>query len=252
MSAPRLGFVVGGAQKAGTTALASYLAAHPGVALPRDKEAHVFDAPDFDEGWTPADIDARYAGHFDPGDAGRLHGDATPIYLLHPAFVRRIVAYNPAMKWIVLLRHPVERALSQYHMERARGDERWPFWAAMLFERWRLRGHGDDFAHGSPLRHHSYRLRGDYARQLAALHAHFPPAQVLVLRSGELAADPAATVARVLDFLGLPPMPAGAAYPRVFEGSYPRLSRGSLRWRLWCWMMRREIRAGLHLPPRAG
>ena len=35
MSAPRIGFLIGGVQKGGTTALAQYLAAHPGIALPR-------------------------------------------------------------------------------------------------------------------------------------------------------------------------------------------------------------------------
>ena len=46
---PRVRFLIGGVQKAGTTALASYLATHPGLRLPAGKEAHVFDAPDFDD-----------------------------------------------------------------------------------------------------------------------------------------------------------------------------------------------------------
>ena len=134
MTAPRVDFLIGGVQKAGTSALARYLAEHPEIALPRGKEAHVFDAPDFDEQWTPSDIDSRYADHFDSAPVDALYGDATPIYCFNPAFVRRIAAYNPAMRWILLLRHPVDRAISQYHMERARGDESWPFWPAMLLE----------------------------------------------------------------------------------------------------------------------
>ena len=45
---PRIAFLVGGVQKAGTSALAQYLRASPGLRLPADKEAHVFDGPDFD------------------------------------------------------------------------------------------------------------------------------------------------------------------------------------------------------------
>jgi hypothetical protein len=239
---PRVGFLVGGVQKGGTTALATYLAACPGLRLPLDKEAHVFDMPAFDERWTRAEIDARYAPAFADDATDALHGDATPIYMLHPRLVARVQRYNPAMRWIVLLRAPAERALSQYHMERARGSEAWPLWPALLLERWRLRGHGDDFSDGSPLRHHGYRLRGDYDRQLDALHAHFPREQVLVLRSEDLRRDPAATVARVCAFLGVPP-PTGVDYAPVFEGDYLRPTRGGVTERMLRWLFRRERRA---------
>lgn len=249
---PRVGFVIGGAQKAGTTALAHYLARHPQVALPAGKEAHVFDAPDFDERWGVAEVDARYAPHFAeepqpaaPGlEAGRLFGDATPIYMLHPAFVRRIHRYNPAMRWIVLLRDPVDRALSQYHMERARGDETLPWWLALLLERVRLAGHRDDFSPGSPLRHHAYRLRGDYAPQLAALRRAFPGKQLLVLRNEDLERRPEQVMARIHRFLGLCELAAGEAqaFPRLFEGGYARWAGSDWRRKVLraCW--RRECR----------
>lgn len=237
----RVRFLIGGAQKCGTSALASYLAEHPALALPADKEAHVFDAPDYDESWDAPAIDVRYAPHFAQAAAGAVCGDATPIYLLHPRLIERIACYNPSMRWIVLLRHPAERALSHYHMERARGAERWPLWPALLAEGWRLRGHRDDFSDGSPLRSFSYRTRGDYARQLDALYRHFPAGQVLVLKTAELEADPVATLARVFDFLDVGPPPAPPAARRVFAGDYPRIERDSLRWRLLCRLLRREI-----------
>jgi len=241
VSEPRVSFLIGGVQKGGTTALARYVGVHPHVALPRTKEAHVFDDPAFDDAWTSEDVDRIYAQHFDTDGAEVLVGDATPIYILHPALVARIARYNPAMKWVVILRHPLERALSQHSMEAGRGDETWPFWGAMLLERLRLRGHADDFAWGSPLRHHSYRLRGDYARQLDVLFRHFPREQVLVLRNERLADMPEATMRQVWGFLGLQ-VPAHADYPRVFEGDYQRLRRGGLRWRLYCRLFRRELR----------
>jgi len=241
-AAPRIRFVIGGVQKAGTTALASFLGTHPGVALPERKEAHVFDDPGFDEAWDAEAVDRRFAPHFPSGwGEGVLHGDATPIYLLHRRFVERIRTYNPAMRWIVLLRHPVERALSQYHMERGRGDEHLPLWLALLSEPWRLRGRLDDFAWDSPLRHHSYRLRGDYVAQLEVLHGAFPREQVLLLRNEELARDPATTLARVHRFLGLDPLPGTQEFPRVFEGSYPRWQRGGWRMRLLGRWWRREL-----------
>ena len=118
---PRITFVIGGVQKGGTTALAQYLAAHPGIRLPAGKEAHVFDAPGFDDAWDAATVDAQYAAHFPQHAADVLLGDATPFYLFHPDVVARIARYNPGMRWIILLRDPATRALSQFNMERERG-----------------------------------------------------------------------------------------------------------------------------------
>lgn len=240
MTPPRVAFLIGGVQKGGTTALASFLARHPALELPANKEAHVFDAAGFDDGWTPAQVDERYEGCFQQGH-GVLHGDATPIYLFHPMLVRRIAAYNPAMKWIVILRHPVERALSQYYMERSRGGETWPLLPALVFERWRLRGHESDFSPDSPLRRHSYRARGDYAQQLDVLLSHFPGRQVLLLRNEQLALHPAETLARACEFLGVAPLAAGPEYPRVFESNYPRPDRGGLYWTVLSCLFKRPM-----------
>ena len=240
---PLLRFVIGGVQKAGTSALARYLGDHPGLRLPRDKEAHVFDAPDFDDGATPAQLDARFALMFAAPQDGALHGDATPFYLFQPEIIARIARYNPAMRWIVLLRDPVERAISQHHMERQRGKEGWPLPLGLLLERGRLRRDAGNFARSSSLRRHSYRARGDYASQLDALFARFPRQQVLLLRSDELRATPAIVVARVCAFLGIAPPAQDVVYAPVFTGDYAPIPRGSLRWRLLRWWFRRELRA---------
>lgn len=219
-ASPLLQFMLGGVQKSGTTALARYLAAHPGIALPRDKEAHVFDAPDFDESWRPETIDERLRPLFDGTSLTPCCGDATPITCFHPRLIERTRRYNPRLRWVVLLRDPVERALSHYFMERARGAERWPLLTAMLAERWRLRGHEDDFSGDSPLRKWSYAARGRYVRQLDALYAAFPSEQILLLRSLDLHARPAETATRVLSFLGLPALPDSTVFARHFEGGY--------------------------------
>jgi hypothetical protein len=235
---PRIRFVIGGVQKAGTTALAQYLGRHPDLALPPQKEAHLFDDPEFDERSGPAAIDARYGHHFAGARPGALCGDATPIYLLHETLVSRVARYHPGMRWIVLLREPVARAISHYYMERGRGDERWPLFAAAAFEGRRLRGHEDDWAFASPLRHFSYRLRGDYRRQLATLRRHFPEDQILVLESEALAGDPTATLARITAFLGVAPFPGPVAAERVYVGSYRAPGPATQAWLRW--LLRRE------------
>lgn len=239
---PRIRFVIGGVQKGGTTAMAHCLNQHPVVRLPRQKEAHVFDAPDFDEAWSAAEVDARYAGHFDTDASDALHGDATPIYCLHERFVERIARYNPAMRWIILLRDPVARAISHYHMERGRGAERWPLLPALLLERWRLRGHLDDFSAASPLRTHSYRLRGDYARQRDTLRRHFPDDQILMLRSEDFLHRPEAVMARVYAHLSLDGPVRLPELTRVFAGDYVPPKPHGLTRRVATWLLRNERR----------
>ena len=241
---PRLSFVLGGVQKGGTTALASFIAQHPRIRLPRLKEAHVFDDPDFDETWGPLEIDGRYAGHFDEDQAGMdlVYGDATPIYCFHPRLVARIARYNPAMRWILILRHPVDRAVSQWRMETARGYEDWPLWRAALFERWRVVGHEDDFSPVSPLRRHAYLARGDYARQLDVLYARFPRRQVLLLRNEELAVAPAGVLSKVWEFLELPVPTHRPVTGRVFDGGRPPLHAAAPVRGLLALLLRRRMR----------
>ena len=120
----KVGFLIGGVQKGGTTALFRYLQDIPSLSLASVKEAHFFD-DETTVDWTAPDY-APYHALFDPFD-GRPRGEATPIYLYWPNCLERIARYNPAMKLVFLFRDPVERAWSQWKMEYARGWESEPF-----------------------------------------------------------------------------------------------------------------------------
>ncbi len=199
----QVSFLIAGAMRCGTTALASFLSRHPEIGMAPQKEVHFFDAPDFDEGADPEEIAARYQGHF-PRFSDRLHiGEATPIYLYLPAAIRRIARYNPRMKLIILLRDPVERALSHYQHSVVHGWERAPLPVALLMEPFRLAGQRGNLSLDSPLRRHSYIDRGFYARQLSVLDRYFPPDQVLVLSNRSLREEHALTLQRVYAFLGV-------------------------------------------------
>lgn len=196
---PPVSFIVAGVQKAGTTALFDYLSEEPGVSLSRVKEVHFFD--DEAQDWACPDY-AGYHARFPPAD-GRPRGEATPIYLYWPGSLERIAAYNPAIRLIVLLRDPVERAWSHWKMEFARGAEANPF-------AWCIRDGRRRLLEAEPWGHHrefSYVERGFYGEQLERLFGLLPREQVLVLRSEALNRGPAETLARVRRFLGLPPGP---------------------------------------------
>ncbi|MGV8942534.1 sulfotransferase [Thermomonas sp.] len=244
MNHPAVQFLIGGVQKGGTSALASYLQSHPDIRLPAVKEAHVFDDPRAGD-WSAERFEAEYHQHFAGmlGTHTAMVGDATPIYCFLPALIRRIALYNPAMRWIILLRDPIERAISHYYMERNRGQESLPLGLALLAERWRLRGREGDLSADSPLRRHSYCARGRYTRQLDALHAYFPADQILVIRSMDLLAQPAHSVNRVCTFLGVSAHTGGMRFEPVFPGHY-----GDRAQHPWVrWILRHRFRSELSL-----
>lgn len=194
MTHTRIDFIVVGAQKAGTTALHDFLSEDPAYAVSTTKEVHFFD--DETINWEAPDY-APYHAHFDwRGEA--IRGEATPIYLYWPRSLERIAVYNPAIKLIVMLRDPVERAWSHWRMETARGVETQPF-------SWCIREGRTRLFKAVPWgvdREFSYVERGFYGEQMARLLDFFPREQVLVLKADDLRTAPSAALARVGAFLG--------------------------------------------------
>src|SRR6266481_6208185 len=121
----KLDFLVAGAQKSGTTALNYYLKRHPRIALPVKKELHFFDNDELFAGGNVS-YEPLYE-MFRPARPGSIAGENTPIYLYWRPALPRIRDYNPAMKFIVILRNPIERAFSQWNMQRTRGIEPFDF-----------------------------------------------------------------------------------------------------------------------------
>ena len=201
----RVGFLVAGAQKAGTTALFDYLAELPGLELPAVKEAHFFDDEERVD-WRAPDYDLYHALF---RDTGRLWGEATPIYLYWPNALERIRVYNPAIKLILLFRDPIERAWSHWKMEYARGWETEPFAWCVRQGRARVDCPEVPGFH----RVFSYVERGFYGAQLARALTLFPREQMLLLRSEDLDNRPDETLARICRFVGAPP-PEGRVTPR--------------------------------------
>jgi hypothetical protein len=202
MTEPRVNFLVAGVQKGGTTALFSYLNEHPELNMAPEKEVHFFD-DETGVNWSAPDYDAfhRRFSWSKPGPAG----EATPIYIYWPESLKRIRAYNPAMKLILLFRDPAERAYSQWRMETARGAETRPFSWCVRQGRERVRDNFD------PPGHHrvfSYVERGFYGRQLEQCLRLFPSEQLLLLRSDDLRRDPSSVLGRVCDFLQVRHLPS--------------------------------------------
>ena len=239
-SRPLVDFMIIGAQKCGTSALHRFLSQHPEIGMASRKEVHLFDAPEYSRDWTPEQMDERYRPFFAHCTAARIRGEATPIYLFFPEIARELRRYNPGLLLIVLLRDPVERAISHYYMEKGRDAERRPLWQALLLEPFRLRGCRDPRAHRSEIRVGSYRARGLYSRQLRNLYRCFDRDRVLLVRSRDLLERHDAVLRQVFAFLGV------SEEVRIAPGRFHEGRRGGHRHRLVSWLLRLS-----YLPERA-
>ncbi|NJL02683.1 MAG: sulfotransferase [Spirulinaceae cyanobacterium RM2_2_10] len=138
-------FLLIGAPKAGTTALHEYLKQHPEIYMSPVKEPNFFafegKQPDFcgprdERAWTNqgsivnrSDYEALFA---DAGDA-IARGESSTLYLYVPETPQRIHYYTPDIKLIAILRHPVDRAFSNYlHLRRDGREWLEDFEAALL------------------------------------------------------------------------------------------------------------------------
>jgi hypothetical protein len=194
-------FVILGAQKAGTTSLAAWLSRHHACWIAPEKEVHYFDLG-------LAKGEPWYRSRFAGAPWRARAGEATPYYLFHPRCAERIARTLPAARLVVVLRDPVERAISGYFHSVRFGKEPLAVGQAMDAEAARLAE--DDALEardpGAYLEHRqwrSYQARGDYASQLARYHEAGCADRIHVLFFEELVATPVPVLDALCAHLGV-------------------------------------------------
>lgn len=214
---PPSAYIVG-APKCGTTALAAYLAEHPAIAFTEPKEPHFFadDLP----GLRLTDDETAYRRML-PEKAATVTMEGSVWYLMSRTAVPRILAARPDAKFIVMLRDPIEMAVSLHVTLRLALDEN----VADFAEAWRL---SPERAAGRALPRLCrapatlvYDEACSTGGQLERFFAATRPEQRLVLFQEELGADTPGVYRRALDFLGLPD-DGRTEFERVNEAALPR------------------------------
>ncbi|MCY7382712.1 MAG: tetratricopeptide repeat protein [Microcoleus sp. CAN_BIN18] len=204
-------FIIIGSQRCGTTSLYTYLAQHPQILTPIKKEMDFF-SWHFDRG-----ID-WYLAHFPPMPVGEqfLTGEASPSYFDCREAPERLYSAFPEVKLVVLLRNPVDRAISQFYRLTELNWEVRSFDRAISDEIERLNQNPAYIIGEEP---GNYLARGRYIEFIKNWLAFFPREQLLVLKSEDLYAGAAATVSQVLEFLDLPEYQL-PEYQNANPGSY--------------------------------
>ena len=195
-------FIIIGAQKGGTSSLFYYLSQHPQLRLPEVKEVHFFDN-NYDKGikW--------YQEQFpDISENMAKTGEASPYYIFHPHVPGRVFACCSAIKLIVMLRNPVDRAYSHFMMQKNRGIEPLTFEEAMEAESERIADEEKKIINNTnykSLTHQqrSYIARGKYYSQLKQWLEYFSLDQFLFIKSESFFNDPLKELSRVYSFLNI-------------------------------------------------
>jgi len=213
---PLPNLILGGVQKSGTTSAHKMLETHPDVFLPRrPQELHYFD----DDANYAQGLD-WYAQYFWDWNGQKVVAQTSPLYLYLPEVPGRVHETLGDVRFLFLLRDPVERAYSHFWHEVRYGWEDRTFEQALDLEAERLSGN----LHAR--RTYSYVDRGRYAGQLARFRAHFPRESIMLVLLEEWSADRAAVCQRLGAFLDVDPTGFTWSSKPVNRARAPRWPRG--------------------------
>lgn len=194
-------FIGIGAPRAGTTWLNTLLSSHPDVYTPPLRDEINFFDHYFEYGldW--------YRSLFPlPEEAHRYQavGEVTPQYLECEDCPQRIASTLPESQLIVMLRHPVTRAYSQY---------------GFFVQRRNFRGTFEDFLEEYP----RALARGYYSRYLKRYLRYFDRSRIVALLFEDAVTDVLRTKATLADFLGVAAdrFPTSAGKKKVNPSTVP-------------------------------
>ncbi|GAB2174735.1 sulfotransferase [Dongia sp. agr-C8] len=223
-------FIVG-AMKAATTSIAQFLASVDGVHMCRQKEPHhfctdLYQHPEFSslpqirgfmgQQWI-RDRD-EYLALF-PGDGdSRYVAEASTTYLYSQTAAREIAAFSPDARIVILLRHPVRRAFSEYQMNRKIGLAKGSFAQEMAADLER-------YQRGEFKLFERYVYAGMYAAQVARFLEAFPRERIFIAAIDRPGRDIDGVARELCGFLGLE---AQFGVPRLNEAglaAFPTLNR---------------------------
>lgn len=183
MKAQLPNFLIVGGEKAGTTSLATFLDDHPEAYMATPKEVRFFTDLHWHKGlgW--------YRRHFRGAAGYRAIGEASPAYTWYPRFSHvpeRIQSTLGSIRYIYILRHPVQRFLSHY--------------VHGLYHRWFKPDLGLEQANQA---HHQFKDCSRYFLQLRQFFPYTSRDQWLFLTLEDFARQPNVEQAKLCRFLDI-------------------------------------------------
>lgn len=173
-------FIGIGASRSGTTWLYQQLKAHPQVFIPGIRKEVNFFSAYYDKGI------AWYRSLFVDASNIESSGEVSPSYLAHPLACQRIKYHLPACKLIVILRHPVDRSVSQW--------------------KYRVQKRAENRSFDLYIRDENEPVElGRYGKHLGKYYSVFDERNIFVLIFERVMADPEKTLSNIARFLDIDP-----------------------------------------------
>lgn len=220
MNAAYPNFFIVGAAKAGTTSLYRYLGQHPEVYMSPVKEPNWFSRVYAPGRISSVTSEAEYLGLFEGRGEEPAAGEASPSYLWDEKAPWRIKEAVPEAKIIAILRHPVERALSDYAQ-----TVRWEGETLPLLEALKQGYYAQPKTYGVT---RLYVDLGFYSEQVRRYLEAFEETRVRIFLYEDLERDPRALLRSVLEFLDVDPGYADSVETDVQYNKYSIPKEGPL------------------------
>ena len=182
-----------GVQKAGTTTLDDWLSQHPQIyCYDSLKDVHLFYRfKNLDE------IMKRLALETPVYNNETVVLQSAVNYIFYPSMLQAIAQYKPGAKLIVILRNPVDRAVSAYYYFKKMRRETRGIKEALLYKP------KDNFEFNHDNSDFTYIEHGLYYKQISEALKYFKQEQLLVLDYEQLKKDPHGMLRSLYFFLGV-------------------------------------------------
>jgi len=199
-----------GTSRGGTESLYHYIRHHPNIAVSSKREIYFFGKdPHYDTGlnwyrsFFPTTIFEKFFNKTHKKNLIIYEGSTD--YLFQSKAPKRIFDDLGNIKFIVMLRNPVERAYSHFYHNIDTGlDNLDSFEEAIKLEPKRLKEWSNDGLDDTMFNHYAYLKRGIYVDQLENWFKIFPREKFLIMKTEDLKKDPQKIVNQLYDFVGLP------------------------------------------------
>ena len=201
-------FIIVGAVRCGTTSLYYNICEHSCVLPASYDEIGFFDS-NYELGinWYKSMFPTKFKMKKIESKTGIcITGEDTPFYFWDKKAIERIKKDIPKIKLIVLLRNPIDRAYSNYHLGVRLGSESLSFEDSIKKEI-ELLEKNNDFESDKIekfLRPRSYIAKGLYYQQIKNWFDIFSKDQILILNTENLSVNPHQTLKQIFNFLNLP------------------------------------------------
>ena len=184
-----------GAQKSATTSVYNWLALHPDICAPLSVKDYAF--------FTREDFFAQGINHLSSFYEGFFNNEKIILqgsvhYIFFEKALKRISEFNPQAKFILILRNPVERAISAYEYALKFNYETLSLKEA--FDREEERLMSSEHRVVSEL---TYKNHGLYNKQIKTFLKYFGKDQIKIVLFEEVSKNPQEVMASLFNFLGV-------------------------------------------------